>query len=248
MLAGMAMESASAVPEPGTAAATANRLTPVAEGVWIAQAPVGFLGLRLTSTMTVLRLGTGGAVVHSPVPMSDELRTGLKELGGVTHLYAPNLFHHLHLGTWAAAFPDARVHAPAGLSQKRPDVRIDRILGAEPESAFDGFVDELAIAGFRLDETVLFHRPSRTLIVADLVHNIGQPTHAWTKLYTRAMGFYDRVALSRMIRWTGVSDRSKMKSSVERLLELPFERLIVGHGAPLQDARQKLADACSWLG
>jgi hypothetical protein len=244
----MTIESASAASKPGAVPARASTLTAVAEGVWIAQAQVRFLGLRLSSTMTVLRLGDGSVLVHSPVPLSDDHRAALKELGGVTHLYAPNLFHHLHLGSWAAAFPDARVHAPAGLSKKRPDLRIDRALDGDPESGFEGVVDELGIEGFRLDETVLFHRSSRTLIVADLVHNIGQPTHGWTKLYTRAMGFYDRVALSRMVRWTGVSDRSKMHSSVERLLALPFERLIVGHGAPLENARQTLADACSWLG
>ena len=224
-----------------------STLTALAEGVWIAQAPVRFLGLRLSSTMTVLRLGDGSLVVHSPVPLDEDQHASIRELGAVKHLYAPNLFHHLQLGAWTAAFPGARVHAPAGLSKKRPDLRIDRALDADSEPAFDGVVDELRIEGFRLDETALFHRPSRTLILTDLVHNIGEPAHAWTKLYTRAMGFYDRVALSRMVRWTGVSDRGAMQESVERLLALPFERVVVGHGAPLVNPRQALADACAWL-
>jgi hypothetical protein len=58
-----------------------------------------------------------------------------------------------------------------------------------------GVVDELRIDGFRLRESVLFHRPSRTLVVADLVHNVGRPPHGWTKMYARTMGFYDRAAL-----------------------------------------------------
>jgi hypothetical protein len=104
------------------------------------------------------------------------------------------------------------------------------------------------IDGFRLDETVLVHQPSATAIVADLVHNVGQPGGAWSKFYTKAMGFYDRVALSRMIRWTSFSDRAAARRSLDALLALPFDRLIVGHGVPLSDgAKDALADAFSWL-
>ena len=37
-----------------------------AEGVWLSTSPVSFLGLRLTSTMAVLRLSDGGLLVYSP--------------------------------------------------------------------------------------------------------------------------------------------------------------------------------------
>jgi len=46
------------------------------------------------------------------------------------------------------------------------------------------------------------------------------------------MGFYDRVALSRMIRWAAFSDRAAARRSLDELLTRPFDRLIVGHGAP----------------
>ena len=62
------------------------------------------------------------------------------------------------------------------------------------------------------------------------------------------MGFYDRLALSRMLRWAGVSDRSALRRSVDRVLALPFDRLIVGHGAPVTGgAKEALAAACAWL-
>jgi hypothetical protein len=134
------------------------------------------------------------------------------------------------------------------LDKKRPDLRIDRNYGAAPEPALAGVVDELCVDGFRLEESVLFHRATRTLIVADLVHNIGRPQHRWTTLYTRAMGFYDRIALSRMLRWTAFSDRGAARKSLDALLAWPFERLIVGHGAPLTaGARQAVEAAYGWL-
>lgn len=223
-------------------------LTAFAEGVWLTTAPVRILGMPLTATMTVLRLGDDSLLVHSPVALTPARRAAVEELGTVAHLYAPNLYHHLHIGEWAAAFPSARLHAPQGMAKKRPDLRIDRFHGAASDPALAGTVEELRIDGFRLQESVLVHRPARTLVVADLVHNIGAPPQLWTKLYTGAMGFYDRVALSRMIRWLGFSDRAAARRSLDALLALPFDRLIVGHGTPLlAGAAEAVAGAYSWL-
>ena len=231
--------------------ASDGALTPFADGVWISSEPVGFLGLRLSSTMTVLRLGDGGLLLYSPVAMTPARRAAVEALGSVAHLYAPNTFHHRWVGDWAAAFPAARVHAAPGLANKRRDLRTDRVHGAAaaPEPAFAGVVDELHIDGFRLQETVLLYAPARTLVVADLVHNIGRPTHGWTRTYSRMMGFYDRVALSRAIRWGAFSDRAAARRSVDELLARAFDRLVVGHGAPVAaGGRDALAAAYAWLG
>jgi hypothetical protein len=223
--------------------------TPFADGVWLDEAPVRFLGMRLHATMTVIRLADGSLLLHSPVAMTAERRAAVEALGPVAHLYSPNAYHHLRIGDWKAAFPSAKLHAPPGLAKKRPDLRIDRFHPAAPEPAFEGVVDEHGVEGFRLEETVLFHLPSRTLVVADLVHNIGRPTHAWTKTYTKAMGFYDRVALSRAIRWTAFPDKAAARRSIDALLALPFDRLVVGHGGPLTTgAKDALAAAYTWLG
>ena len=155
--------------------AQSQPLVQFAEGIWLGSDPVRIVGMPLTSTMTVLRLGAGELLLYSPVAMTAERRAAVEALGRVAHLYAPNLFHHRWIGDWAAAFPSARVHAPAGLAKKRRDLRIDRIHGDTPEPAFAGLVDELPIEGFRLGETALLYRPARTLVVADLVHNVGRP-------------------------------------------------------------------------
>ena len=223
-------------------------LTSFTEGVWYDTGPVNIVGMRLTATMTVLDLGDGGLLVHSPLPLTPERRAAVLALGNVTELYAPNTFHHAWLGEWSQGFPEARVHAPAALASKRSDLRIDRFHDQEQAASFSDLVLEIPIAGFRLAETVLVYRPSDTAVVTDLVHNIGRPVDPWTKLYSRVMGFYDRVALSRVIRWTAFSDRRAARRSVELLLGQPFDRLIVGHGAPLhQFGREALAGALAFL-
>jgi hypothetical protein len=223
-------------------------LKPLGEGLWVSSDPVSFIGLRVTATMAVLRLADGSLLLYSPVAMTPDRRAAVEAIGPVAHLYAPNTFHHRWIGEWASAFPSARLHAPASLAKKRPDLRINRPLGDAPEPAFAGVVDEVPIHGFRLEETVLVYRPANALVVADIVHNIGQPQHGWTKFYTRLMGFYDRVALSRMIQWTGFHDKARARRSIDDVLARPFERLVVGHGAPLaQGGREALVNAYAWL-
>lgn len=225
-----------------------DALVPFAEGLWLSAEPVSFLGLSLTATMTLARLPDGGLLVHSPVSLTSARREQTDALGPVRHLYVPNLFHHRSLDAWSAAYPAARVHAPPGLARKHPGARVDRTVGAAAEPAFADAVDEIPIDGFRARESALLHRPSGTLIVADLVHNVGRPDHGWTAFYARAMGFHDRVALSRAIRWTGFDDRRAARRALDRVLALPFDRLVVGHGAPLPSGgKGALAAAYAWL-
>lgn len=234
-------------PPSDVVAAPSRGLTPVAEGIWVDTGPAHFLGLRLTSNMVVLRLQRG-LLVWSPIALTAERRAQVEALGTVEHLYAPNLFHHLSIGDWAAAFPGARLHAPAGMAKKRPDLPIHRVHGAEPEPAFAGLIEELPIEGCRLNETALMYLPGKTLLVADLVHNIGAPEHGWTSLYTRMAGFYNRVGVSRVLRWTSFANRQAARQSIQRVLEQPFERVVLGHGAPLEaGAHDALAAAYSWL-
>src|SRR5258706_6634637 len=177
-----------------------------AEGVWLDTAPARIVGMKLTSTMTVLRLDDGDVLLHSPIAMTPERRAAVDAIGRVAHLYAPNTYHHMSIGDWSAAYPDARVHAPSKLVKKRPDLRIDRAHDAAPHALAGAL--EIHVAGFRLQESVLLHARSGTLVVADLVHNIGRPDQTWARIYSRAMGFYDRVAISKMIRCAGFSDRA----------------------------------------
>lgn len=222
-------------------------LTTIDDGIYCDYGPVRPVGMRISVTMSLLRLDDGSLLVHSPLPLTDERRTEVTALGRVAHLYAPNTFHHQWLGDWIGAFPNAVVHAPSELRTKRPDLRIDRFHDQADDAPFAG-VAEVPIRGFRLRETALVHHAARAVVVADLVSNVGRPEHLWTKLYSKGMGFYDRVALSRLLRWTTFDDYAAARISTNALLARDFDILVVGHGAPvLADARDVLADATAWL-
>jgi len=227
---------------------TDGELIPFAEGVWTATIPAKILGMTLTVSMTVLRLKNDELLVYSPVRMSEQCRETIQTLGTVTHIYSPNLFHHLYVAEWLEAYPTAKFHAPKNLAKKRPDLQIHKTHEEGAEPSWDGIVDVFPIRGFRLEESVLLYRPTGTLIVADLVHNVGQPKGAWTVFYTKMMGFYDRVAMSRMIRWLSFSDKKAVRQSIDSILQQPIKGLIVGHGLPLESGgKEAIQEAFSWL-
>jgi hypothetical protein len=93
--------------------------TGFADGVWLDEAPVRFLGMRLTATMTVLRLTDGSLLLHSPVAMTPERRAAVEALGPVAHLYSPNTFHHLRIGD-AARPTRSREETPRPPDRPRP--------------------------------------------------------------------------------------------------------------------------------
>jgi hypothetical protein len=233
----------------GSESLSAHALIPFCPGVWIATDPVRFVGLRLTATMAVVELSGGRLLLFSPVEMTPERRAAIEALGTIAHLYAPNTFHHLWIGAWANAYAGAVVHAPCGLRAKRPDLRIDRDHDRDAPAELATTFDEVHVDGFMLEECALVHRPSGTLLVADLIHNIGRPKGLWTGIYTRTMGFYDRVALSRFLRWTAFHDRASARASIDRIAGCHFDRLVLGHGSPIHTgARAALLGAYAWLG
>jgi hypothetical protein len=204
-------------------------------------------GVRLPARMTVVRLPGGELVVHSPVPADDDLVAEVAKLGPVAHVIAPSLLHHLFVGAWTGRNPGARLWVTPGLADKRSDLPAHETLGDEAPAAWRGVIDQMIIRGQpRMNEVAFLHRPSRTLIVSDLVFNVGRPRTLATELVLRLMGTHRGLALSRLWR-RYTRDRGAARASIERLLAWDFDRVLMGHGDAFgPGARPAMADALSW--
>ena len=84
-------------------------LTAISESIWTIPAPLSVGGLKLNTRATIVRLEDGGLWVHSPVNLTDELKDAVAALGPVRWLVSPCLLHHLYIGEWKAAFPNALI-------------------------------------------------------------------------------------------------------------------------------------------
>lgn len=224
-------------------------LTQLHPDLWICPVPYRAMGLWLGRQLVVVRLPSGGLWIHSPIPWSPALRTVIGRLGPVHHVVGPNRFHDECLREFQAEYPDAQFHAAPGLAADRPDIRFaPQPLGDTPHAAWSGTLDSALIEGMpQLNEVVFLHRPSRTLMLADLAFNVGPPAPFFTQLALRASGAWNRFAPSRTCKLL-MRDRRAVRASLDRILAWDFDRLLVGHGRNIEsNAKAALREAFAFL-
>jgi hypothetical protein len=225
-----------------------SSLTPIegAPGLWQVEHDLfqaaGLVHFRCR--MTVAELDQGGLLLCAPVPIDDALADELARLGEARVLFAPNLFHHLHLADAQRRYPEAELIAISALASKRPELRFDHLLGPDdvlPPALAASFDSEVLRGMPKVQERVLLHRATRTVIATDLLFNLCEPCHCQTRstrLLFRLMGAYGRPAQSRLWR-SMIKDRETHGASLRRLLAWEFERLVPAHGAIIAGAQAK---------
>lgn len=211
-----------------------SRLSPIAPDLWQVERPLRMPGGAILPCRSVLaRLTDGSLWLWSPVQL-DETADEIRALGAVRHVVAPNQFHHIQFPGTAALFPGARTWACPGLKAKRPDIAFTDELASVPPAAWSDVLDQVLIAGMpKCQEIAFLHKPTRTLILADLVFHILEPQGFGLKLVTRLFGTYRRLGVSRLFRFF-IADRAAVAASVRRILDWDFDRLVPGHGAILE--------------
>jgi len=226
-------------------------LTPFGENIWVAEGPVvSFYGFPYPTRMAVIRLTNGQLFVWSPIALDQALRAEVDTLGIVAHLVSPNSIHHLFLGDWKRAYPEARLYASPDLARKRPDLTFDATLGDAPEPAWAGEIDQVEMGGsFFLTEIVFFHRASRTAIFADLIENFSRDWFkGWRGWLARLDGIteYDPGA-PREWRWS-FWNRERARAAFQRIVDWHPEQAIVAHGEMVKsDATAFIRKAFRWL-
>jgi hypothetical protein len=211
----------------------------IAADVWQVSGP----GLRqpggvvMPVSSTVIRLPDRSLLVYSPIAFDDAAAAAIEAAGEVAHVVAPSRLHHLFAVAAAARWPRAIVHAAPGVADKQPALAAARELGAPGGNAApwgDAIALELVGGVPKLNEVVLFHRPSGTLVCADLVFHVTRPANLRTRLVLALMGAGGgRLAQSRM--WGFLrQDRAAARASVARMLEWPIARIAPCHGEPVE--------------
>lgn len=224
-----------------------STLQSVATDIWTVAIPHSWMGLHVGTRMTVVRLASGDLLLHSPVPITAALKAEIDAIGPVAHIVCPNLFHHSYAGEAVALYPSALLYGPQDLRQKRPDLTFHADLMPQPAPAWQAELQPLAIEGCLLQETVFYHPATRTLISCDLVENFLTSPHWITRLYLKLAGLHGRIGWSRLLRMV-YTDRKAARRSIDRLLEWPFERVVLSHGNLIdRNAHEAVRQAFTWL-
>jgi hypothetical protein len=225
----------------------ARVLQSIDTNLWTATQPLSMLGLQIGARMTVVKLGSGGLLVHAPITPTPELRAAIDQLGPVQAVVAPNSMHHLFLGPFLAAYPQARGYAAPGAIAKHPELQLENIPN-NPDLLWAGDLDHLELAGApKLGEVAFFHRASRTLILTDWVFYFAQRPNWLTGLYLRLAGALGKPVQTSVMRAL-IKDRAAARSAVDRMLAWDFDRVVMSHRDILPSGgKAALRAATAWL-
>jgi Domain of unknown function (DUF4336) len=218
-----------------------------AEQLWVVEVPLRFLGLQLGRRMAVIRLASGELLVHSPAPLTDQLRQELDRLGPVRYVVPASALHgHLFMEEYRDAYPAVELFAAPGLERRRKDLTFAGELGDEPDPRWSADLDQAVLQGHRLFPEVAFHhKPSRTLILGDACWNVTPQLSLGARLWA---GLRTRVGPTPGFRLM-IRDKDAARASVERILSWDFDRMLPGHGEIVDTgAHEAFRRAYAWLG
>ncbi|MAT40688.1 MAG: hypothetical protein CL946_13920 [Ectothiorhodospiraceae bacterium] len=220
--------------------------------IWVGEGPVVpfFLGFPYPTRMAVIRLSDGSLFVWSPVALSDELKGEVDSLGQVRYLVSPNFLHHLFLGEWKSAYPNASLFASPGLRKRRKDLIFDGDLADAPDEGWAADLDQVLVHGsFVMTEAVFFHRASRTAIFADLIENLPRDWFGgWRGYVARLDGIMEPNPGAPREWRASFINRRKARAALGRILDWPIERVLIAHGKPaVSNGKAFVRNAFTWL-
>jgi len=221
-------------------------LTRFAEDVWVEARLAKFWGVETGTRMTVVRLDDGGLFVHSPVALDAKTKTEVDALGTVRAVVSPSIFHHLHVGDWLAAYPDAVYAACPGLEWKRPELPFTCVLGDQPHPVWSRELEQVYFSARRENEVVFFHARTRTMICADALLNLSGHGPPKTRAAAWLMG--NRGPGLGWLEPFMIRDRKLARRQVDRILKWDIDKIVLAHGGLIErDGREVVRRAYDWL-
>lgn len=221
-------------------------LRELAPDLWVTEQPLRFLGMELGTRTTIVRLSDGALFVHSPSRLNADLRREIDAKGAVRFVVAPNRFHHLFVGDYQRAYPDAEFYCAPGLETKRADLKFTATLTDEAPPGWRGQLEQLVFHTFSpLNEVVFLHRASRTLLFTDLLFNVTRSDSTLTKIALILDGGFGAPAVPRTFRMLLKWHRAETRALVDRILGWDFDRVVLAHGDVIESGGKRIV-AAAW--
>ncbi|KAH6909503.1 hypothetical protein BKA70DRAFT_1102529 [Coprinopsis sp. MPI-PUGE-AT-0042] len=209
----------------------------VTKGIWTFSRPFARFGIfPVGGRSTAIQLKNGGVWVLASTPLDKETKSTLDGLGPVEYIVSPDAVHYLFLREFKAAYPTAKLLAPAEVTENSAtkDLKFDGIWGKDAPDTKYGFEDEIEhcyFAGFKNKDVAFFHKESKSLIEADLLMNL-PPTEQYSKSKSWATflgmrGFHPHAwGYAKFIKGLGTDPACDART----VMGWDFQRIIPCHG------------------
>ena len=253
----MASGAAKLIPSDPEKVMVIRRITP---NILTCSTPFLRIGrIKVGGRGTIVKLQDSSLAVFSPTALTESVKQQMQEQlqsTNVKYITALDQEHHIFLEAWHKAWPNAVVIAPETLPALRekqgyfkiPEANLRLFKKGDEKSLnidekFDAEFDREYVDGHANKELVFNHKPSRTLIEADLIFNLPateqfsktglSPTSGFlTGLMSTLNNTKGEAIWQRRLIWYAISsgDRPGFNASVSRMAKWDFDRVIPCHG------------------
>ena len=216
--------------------------------IWILEYPVRYFGINLYGRMTIVKLENGDLIIHDPCKIDELTKHGIDAIGKVKYIVAPGYFHHLFVRDFQQIYPNAETFLCPGLERKRPDIKFEWLLGNRSDYRWGNVLEQVVVQGPKyIWEVVFFHKPSKTLILVDLLENIGDNykhltginLRFWWKIVFR-MWNKPKAAPEYQVGW---GNKSIVSKSLNKIISWNANRVILAHGELIDDDVNEVLNA-----
>lgn len=136
---------------------------------------------------------------------------------------------------------------PSGVERRDRALRFDGVLGEQLPASMEAEFEQVLVRGRLMAEVALLHRPTRTLLLVDLIERFGDdtPNVNWVlRASMKLVGTWNRPTLAPEYRIVGWKDRAAARAALERILAWDFGRVVIAHGDLIEhDAKAVLRRA-----
>lgn len=246
----MASNAQKLIPQDPEKVTVLNRVTPT---ILTFSSPFMRFGrIKIGGRATVVKLATGNTAIFSPVALTKSVKSEVEALGPIKYIIASDQEHHIFLEEWHKAYPEAKVLGPDSLPEYRqkqgyfaiPDPRWLSAKKGENVSVdadFDKEFDIAYVPAHANKELVFNHRPTKTLIEADLLFNLPATEQFSKSGVSPTSGFLTNLFVSinnvksvwqQRFLWyaASASDRPDFNKSIGVIEKWDFDRIIPCHG------------------
>ena len=217
----------------------------IEDQIWILEYPIQYAGIDLFGRMTIIKLDNEELIIHDPCEIDDYIKNKIDALGEVKYIVAPGSYHHLFVTNFQQKYPNAETFLCPGLEKKRQDIKFEWILGNKPDHRWEDVIDQVLVHGTKyIWEVAFFHKPSKTLILVDLLENIGDDyqhpasllLRFWWKVVFRMWG-NPKAAPEYQMGW---GNKHIVKDGLNRILSWKAEKVILAHGEIIEGNINKI--------
>ncbi|KAF8956292.1 hypothetical protein BDZ97DRAFT_1958631 [Flammula alnicola] len=227
----------------------------VSKGVWTFSRPFSRFGVwPVGGRSTAIQLQNGGVWILASTPLDTETKTKIDELGVVKYIIGADAVHHLFLGDFKKAYPEAKLIAPEDAITRHDDkdLLFDGAWGRDPPNTKYGFEDDVSqilLYRFQNKDIAFLHKPSKSLLEADLIFNLAsvKEQYSKTKEPPNFLGlgrFGPSSWVHSRFTWSLGTDKDAMRRDAKTVAGWDFDRIIPCHGDVIEtNGKQAWHDA-----